>query len=320
MAILFQNTFETALADETAITAANSDDGSAGTAFDAIGGECLFDNLRAAHGSLSCKGVVDAAEVANIDWSTTLTTVSALYVRAYFYRTSIPAAQQRLFRLKDSGNVDRCYAVWHTDGDIYCFDAAGAFYQITTDAPLNEWIRVELGVVASTTVGSIEVRLYQADSVSPLGTAGATNVNTGADIGYLSIGNTTANNCGTFWMDDLAAGDAWVGSVSRPGYRRLYGPALLGSSAATLFTATGHTLIRNIYANNPSGSPVDITLSIGADADATHIFDADTIAAGSSISARRETNYVLEEGEVMQGFASSAATVVMTINGIEQSL
>jgi hypothetical protein len=105
-------------------------------------------------------------------------------------------------------------------------------------------------------------------------------------------------------------------------YKRFYGPAQLSSTPETLYTVpeNGRAVIRNIYANNPSGSPVNITLSIGADEDATHIFDEDPVPAGDILFARRETNYVLEAGEVLQGFASSAATVVLTVDGVEYGL
>lgn len=112
------------------------------------------------------------------------------------------------------------------------------------------------------------------------------------------------------------------GDVSDRHYKRFYGPAQLGSSPATLYTVPdgSRALVRNIYANNPSGSDVALTLSIGADEDATHIFDADIVPAGDILFARRETNYVLEAGEVLQGFASSAATVVLVVDGVLEGL
>lgn len=233
MALPLSNSFETGLADETLITAANSDDGSAGNAFDAIGGELRFDDARAAHGSLSCRVVIDAAEVGNIDWSSAIGTVTELGVRGYFYFDHTPTSQHRLIRLKNSSNVDTCYAVLHTDGDIYCFDAVGGFYQITTNCPQNEWVRIELRVVASTTVGIVHVKLFQHDSTTLFGEASGTNVNTGADIDVLAIGNCTASNVGTFWMDDLAAvASGFPGPVSDaiPYQRRLRALSWLSAS------------------------------------------------------------------------------------------
>ena len=73
-------------------------------------------------------------------------------------------------------------------------------------------------VLASATVGIIHIKIFQADSTSVFGENSGTNVNTGADIGGLSMGNTTTNNVGTFWMDDLAASNSgWIGPVDSGG-------------------------------------------------------------------------------------------------------
>jgi hypothetical protein len=50
------------------------------------------------------------------------------------------------------------------------------------------------------------------------------------------------------------------------------------------------------------------------------IFDADTVPAGDILFARRDTNYVLEAGEVLQGFSDTAATVVLVVDGVEYGL
>jgi len=100
-----------------------------------------------------------------------------------------------------------------------------------------------------------------------------------------------------------------------PGYWRLYGPAQLDAAAATLYTAAVRTRIRNIHAFNPSGGVVDVTLSIGTDAAATRIWDAQEVPAGDSYVERRRAAHTLEAGETIQGFASSAGTVVLVIDG-----
>lgn len=104
-------------------------------------------------------------------------------------------------------------------------------------------------------------------------------------------------------------------------YKRIYGPAQLGSSAATLYTAPANTqaVIRNIVANNPSGSPVDVTLSVGPDAADTRIFERE-VPANDFIATRRPVNHTIAPGEVLQGFASSPATVVLTVDGVEYGL
>jgi hypothetical protein len=209
VALPLANSFETGLADETAITAVNSD--IAGHPFDAIGGECLYDNLRAAHGSLSMKGVVDAVEVANIDWSTAIGTVTEMYTRLYLYMTAWPTSTMRLIRTKNSSAADVSYVQIGNDGIIYAVDAT-SFSSPATLLPINEWVRFEWRLLASTTVGINHLRIYQADSATILDEVTRTSVNTGVDIDVLAIGNCTSSNVGTFWLDDLAvSGTDWIG-------------------------------------------------------------------------------------------------------------
>lgn len=104
-------------------------------------------------------------------------------------------------------------------------------------------------------------------------------------------------------------------------YKRLYGPAQPGTSAATLYTVPDNTIttVRRILANNPSGSPVDFTLSIGADAASTRIYDSYNIPAGGDVNEMAHDR-PLAAGEIIQGFVGTSSTVVLTIDGIEESL
>ncbi len=65
--------------------------------------------------------------------------------------------------------------------------------------------------------------------------------------------------------------------------KRFSGPAQVSNAAATKYTvpATRLSVIRNIHIQNPSASPVTFTMSIGADAAATRIFDVFSIPANS---------------------------------------
>jgi len=58
--------------------------------------------------------------------------------------------------------------------------------------------------------------------------------------------------------------------------KRMSGPAVLGTTAATKYTvASGRRgIVRHVHVQNPSASPVTFTASIGADAAGTRIFDA----------------------------------------------
>lgn len=95
---------------------------------------------------------------------------------------------------------------------------------------------------------------------------------------------------------------------------RLFGPAQLTNSAATKYDppAAG-AVIRMIHVSNPSGSAVDFTLSIGADAAGTRLFDGYSIPADSV-----KTFWVdlqLDDADIVQAFAGTTLTLVLVLGG-----
>jgi len=102
--------------------------------------------------------------------------------------------------------------------------------------------------------------------------------------------------------------------------KRLAGPLQISNSATTRYTvpAVTKTIVRHIHVSNPSGSPVTLTVTIGADAAAVRLFDAYTIAANSFID--HFCYYVLEATEVIQTNAGTNNILVITIDGDEITL
>lgn len=98
---------------------------------------------------------------------------------------------------------------------------------------------------------------------------------------------------------------------------RLAGPALVSNAAANKYTvpAVTKTIVRHIHVQNPSGAAVTFTLSIGADAAATRLFDAYSIAAGAVLD--HFCYYVLEAAEVIEGLAGTNNILTLTIDGDE---
>ena len=105
--------------------------------------------------------------------------------------------------------------------------------------------------------------------------------------------------------------------------KRLSGPAQVSNAAATKYTvpAATKTVVRHIHVQNPSGSAVTFTLSIGADAAATRIIDAFSIpAAAAGVTASVVDwfcYYVLEVGEIIQALAGTNNILTLTIDGDE---
>lgn len=96
---------------------------------------------------------------------------------------------------------------------------------------------------------------------------------------------------------------------------RFAGPAQVSNAAATKFTVSANEkwIVRHIHIQNPSGSPVTFTASIGADAAGTRIFDAYSIGANSIFD--HYCYYILEETEIFQAFAGTNNVLVLTVDG-----
>lgn len=98
---------------------------------------------------------------------------------------------------------------------------------------------------------------------------------------------------------------------------RLYGPAQLGTSAATIYTspASTVTIIRHLVVCNPTATPSAFYLSIGADADSTRLFHKHTVNGIAQFEWKGFV--VLAAAEILQAYADNATTLTMTINGVK---
>lgn len=99
--------------------------------------------------------------------------------------------------------------------------------------------------------------------------------------------------------------------------KRLAGPAQVSNAAATKYTtpALTRTLVKHIHVSNPGTTAVNFTLSIGADAAATRVFDAYTIPAGSVFD--HFCYYTLEAAEIIQALGSINNQLNLIIAGDE---
>lgn len=102
--------------------------------------------------------------------------------------------------------------------------------------------------------------------------------------------------------------------------KRMAGPAQVSNAAATKYTVAANRrgIIRHIHVQNPSGSAVTFTASIGADAAGTRIFDGFSLAAGAVLD--HFCYYVLEAAEIFQAFAGTNNILTLTIDGDEDVL
>lgn len=103
-------------------------------------------------------------------------------------------------------------------------------------------------------------------------------------------------------------------------WKRLCGPGQLTASTVTKYTtpALTKTIVRHIHVQNPSGSACTFTLSIGADAAGTRLFDAYSIPAGTVLD--HFGVYVVDAAEIIAANAGTTTVLTLTIDGEELTL
>lgn len=101
---------------------------------------------------------------------------------------------------------------------------------------------------------------------------------------------------------------------------RMAGPAQLSNAAATKYTvpANRNGIVRHTHVSNPSANQVLFTMSIGADAAGTRIFDSFVIQPNSVLD--HFGLYVLAAGQIIQAFAGTNNVLTLTIDGEEEVL
>lgn len=99
--------------------------------------------------------------------------------------------------------------------------------------------------------------------------------------------------------------------------KRLAGPGQLTNSAVTQYTAPALTtaVMRSLHVFNATGGAVTFTMSIGADAAGTRLYDGVSIPALSSLDW--SGFMVLAAAEILQAKASAGASLTLTISGVE---
>lgn len=99
--------------------------------------------------------------------------------------------------------------------------------------------------------------------------------------------------------------------------KRVYGPAQLGTSAATLYTVPASTtfILRYMRFNNTTSTDRSITISIGANAAATQIVSAMTVPANGAIDWTG--SIPMTTTEILQGLAAAATAITAVVSGVE---
>lgn len=95
---------------------------------------------------------------------------------------------------------------------------------------------------------------------------------------------------------------------------RIYGPAQVATGPTTIYTVPAVTKadLRYLHVSNPSGSPVTLTLSIGADAAATRIYGAYSVAANAVLQI--PLYLTMAAAEILTASAGTNNILVLSVN------
>lgn len=99
---------------------------------------------------------------------------------------------------------------------------------------------------------------------------------------------------------------------------RLVGPKTLETSTTAQYDSTGKTVsILEIHLSNPTAAAINFTMSIGADAAGTRLFDAYPIPPNSVFISPCFKTLVSGDGANAICAHASAAGLVCTVSGVE---
>lgn len=94
-----------------------------------------------------------------------------------------------------------------------------------------------------------------------------------------------------------------------------------GNTSAAVFTATSETMIYAASVCNPTGGAVTLDVwlvpSGGSAVDATMVYKANSVAAGSQQSLAYLINQALAAGDAIHMAASAATSLTVTMSGRE---
>lgn len=229
--------------------------GSAGagdTNFDAViitsGCTLAFDSTHAHGGSLSCKVATTGTNTfALTRWGPALTSTSLgqVWFRLYVYLTAYPSGNYRVFSAYQTATGATLCAQVAIDsaGTLKVLSSTGSVILTTTGTlALGAWNRIEGYVIASPTVGQVEIKSFlgaNCDGTTPDTTdTSAATANTGTGILSVQHGQSASTAVtATYWMDDLGASTSgYIGGTVPPVIKAAGVATVTGKTAAGVLT------------------------------------------------------------------------------------
>lgn len=181
---------------------------------------CQFDS-GAAHGAYSCQLATAATPGSGcgLRWNTAIGSNTTLYARFYIWVANTPTYPWRIFSAyTPTGGLGSSAIEIQVDGRLSIWDSFSEV--LITNKPIifAQWNRIEIKMVASQTVGQVELRLFNnMDSATPDEIlASQPNRFVYSPIGTIDWGHTQniRGNMGPIWIDDIETSTVgWLGPI-----------------------------------------------------------------------------------------------------------
>lgn len=194
-------------------------------AFQAVNGTCVYDDTHVAHGDRSMKTTEGATFAAHrAIWTGLGSLTVPVFCRFYLWLPSLTGLNNTMVCRFTNNAAAQCsqLSLQATTGILRCQNAANSSIAASAGAvapATSQWIRIEFRVLASTTAGEVEWRLFNAmDSTTADDTKLATGQVLAANADQLEIGISNQGPTNVdWWWDEFAVSTVdWIGPAVPP--------------------------------------------------------------------------------------------------------
>lgn len=204
------NNFEGGVAGNTILTTDGGSGNNWQQAVQGTGCTLQYSSAQVHSGTLSARIVMPAsgASATLLSWDTWGSITTDVWYRGYFYFLATPNANMELIEFRTAANAFCGGVAVTTSGFCRGLNAGeGAINTGSVAIALNQWIRIEARIVASTTVGQLDWWLYNnTESLAASDSLTSTSQVLGANTDRVDLGMGTSPfiTSQTFYMDDQA--------------------------------------------------------------------------------------------------------------------
>lgn len=327
------NTLNTGLAAGTAVTAANSGSGGAGTAFtwvDIVSPSTLTFQSAQRYGASGLSIQLDQSTTSGaalFDFEGVGLTGKTWAFRYYIYLTQNPSNIARVHTMYNASDAEVSRMSITSGRQLQLRTSANAILATSTALALNTWYRVEVSITAGTTTanGVVTAQVYTLDTAtSPLLNYSSNAQNTGtADLGYLRMGRDSGGLTLDAYFDEFAMDDALAGALIGP----------VGGWPATTHPVSGSVPVVSTLASpslnaifRPSGTVAAVSALSGAVTQRSPVSgavpvvstvsgDADRVGQTFSVSGTVPIVSTVAGAAVKRAPAAGVVPVASTISG-----